>query len=67
MLADASAALMQEYGGAIDPRAVLWANFGMAAITVYGPRVAALTLRKNRERYQREQQQQQQAAQTGGQ
>lgn len=50
MLANASAGLLAMYGGELDPRAVAWANFGMAAITVYGPRIVAVGIRQQRER-----------------
>jgi len=50
MLADASAALMSEYGTEIDPRAFAWGNFIAATGAVYGPRVLAIMARKQQER-----------------
>ena len=53
MLADASAALMSEYGAEIDPRAFAWGNFIAATGAVYGPRVLAVMARKHEEKAKR--------------
>lgn len=56
MLAKASADIMAEYGGSIDPRAVLWTNFAMACMAVYGPRVVSIAARKKTEATKRDKQ-----------
>lgn len=50
VIGDATLNLMAEYGSAIDPRAMAWANFTMALGGVYGMRIIAIAVRKGKER-----------------
>lgn len=45
-LATASLDLMNEYGAAIDPRTMAWANFTMALASVYAPRIGGIMLKR---------------------
>ena len=39
LIANSSAELIAEYGGTIDPRAMLWTNLLVTLAGVYGPKV----------------------------
>lgn len=49
LIANASADLIAEYGGNIDPRAMLWTNLLVTLAGVYGPRTLRYLARRNME------------------
>lgn len=57
MIATASLDLMAQYGAAIDPRAMAWANFTMAIASVYGPRAVAIIVKRKQAAHERAKQQ----------